>query len=52
MSSSGVKLSIQGSEVLRGHWCTRRQPTLVTLYRAGMTNVVLHCLFKQQNQRV
>jgi hypothetical protein len=23
-----------------------------TLYRAGMTNVVLHCLFIQQNQRV
>ena len=23
-----------------------------TLYRAGMTNVVLHCLFMQQNQRV
>ncbi len=25
---------------------------LATLYRAGMTNVVLHCLFMQQNQRV
>ena len=23
-----------------------------TLYRSGMTNVVLHCLFMQQNQRV
>jgi len=23
-----------------------------TLYRAGMTNVVLHCLFMQQNQHV
>jgi hypothetical protein len=31
---------------------TRRYPTLATLYRAGMTNVVLHCLFMQQNQRV
>jgi hypothetical protein len=25
---------------------------IATLYRAGMTNVVLHCLFIQQNQRV
>ena len=23
-------------------------PTLATLYRAGMTNVVLHCLFKKR----
>jgi hypothetical protein len=27
-------------------------PHIATLYRAGMTNVVLHCLFIQQNQRV
>ena len=27
-------------------------PHIATLYRAGMTNVVLHYLFIQQNQRV
>jgi hypothetical protein len=30
----------------------RLHPTLAILYRAGMTNVVLHFLFMQQNQRV
>ena len=36
-------------------WCQMRSPHKTghaTLYRAGMTNVVLHCLFIQQNQRV
>jgi hypothetical protein len=38
------------SKVARQMW----SPTttgLGTLYRAGMTSVVLHCLFMQQNQR-
>jgi hypothetical protein len=36
-------------------WRQMRSPHktgYATLYRAGMTNVVLHCLFIQQNQRV
>ncbi len=32
--------------------CGRYKTGYATLYRAGMTNVVLHCLFIQQNQRV